>query len=355
MHKVLAGAVAVGLGVAGCTAAAHLRVLQPPALTGPAAPVLEHAVPVRKPGLQLGVGIDLYTYPGQDFGRASAAEVAYLRALHANAVTVSFPFFVDGARGLRVFGRAATPTPAQLGVLARAAENAGLYVALRPLLANASLGMPRNTWRPRNPRAWFASYQRFLLPYARMAQRNRIPELYVGAEFQYFGTSPRWNGLDRAVRRVYRGTLAYANNGHKLLRGTGGRGVAVSADSYPDLEVPASATVGTLTRDWEAWDRVMPRGTVLSEVGIAGVLGAYRAPWMNKWPHPRLDPAVQARWLGAACHAAAAAHMGGIYFWAIGFGAGELATSLSRKNQGAWERGAGERAVAACYQQLRHG
>jgi hypothetical protein len=127
MRKVVAGVVAVGVGVAGCAAAARLRVLQPPAVTGPAVPVLQRAVAVREPGMQLGAGIDLYTYRGQDFGRASVAEVAYLRALHANAVMVSFPFFVDGARGLRVSGRAATPAPAELGVLgvlARAGSSA---------------------------------------------------------------------------------------------------------------------------------------------------------------------------------------------------------------------------------------
>lgn len=358
--KVLTGAIVLGLGVAGCSAAAHLKVLQPSALTtsasAPAALGPQQPVSVRQPRMQLGAGIDLYTYPHQDFAEASASEVAYLRALHANAVTVSFPFFMHGGRAAHVYARRSTPTPAQLAVLARAAENAGLYVSLRPLLANSSLGMPRNIWRPRHPRAWFASYTKFLLPYARMAQRNKIPRLYVGTEFQDFGTSPRWNGLDRALRRVYRGSLAYANNGHILLRGMGGRGVRVSADSYPDMpQMPAGATVRRLTKAWETWDRVMPRGTVLTEVGIAGVRGAYHKPWVNKWPHPRIEPAVQARWFNAACHAAAATHMGGIYFWAIGFGRDELGTPVSRKNQAAWEVGTGERAVAACFRQLSHG
>ncbi len=36
------------------------------------------------------------------------------------------------------------------------------------------------------------------------------------------------------------------------------------------------ASVPKLARAWAAWDGIMPRGTVLSEVGIAGVRGAYR-------------------------------------------------------------------------------
>src|SRR5437899_1601901 len=85
--------------------------------------------------------------------------------------------------------------------LHRGAARAHLYVAIRPLLDNSSLGEPRNLWKPRNLRAWFTSYRKFLIPYARMAQRVGIPKLYVGTELQFFGGSPLWNGLDRAVRR----------------------------------------------------------------------------------------------------------------------------------------------------------
>jgi hypothetical protein len=294
---------------------------------------------MRRPRIQLGAGIDLYTYPGQNFTTASTAEISYLKALHANSVTVSFPFFMRGRNSNTVFARSSTPKPAQLAIFGRAALHAGIYVALRPLLSNKSIGVARNTWRPKNLRAWFRSYQKFLMPYAAIAQRAGIPRLYVGAEFQDFGNSPLWTRLDRALRRRFKGALAYANNGHQLHRGTGGRGVQLSADSYPDMpRMPANATVRQPTRAWEAWDRVMPRGTVLSEAGIAAVRGACHRPWFDKWPPPRIDPAIQTRWFTAACRAAAATHMGGIYFWAIGFGADQLTTSPSRKNEGAWEK-----------------
>jgi len=186
--------------------------------------------------------------------------VAYLKTLHANSVIVSFPFFMHGRRPPRSTPKRSTPTPAQLAVFVETAEDAGLYVSLRPLLDETSLGEPRNNWRPGRPAAWFASYQKFLLPYARMAQRTHAPTLYVGTEFQDFGNSPRWNGLDRALRRVYAGTLAYANNGHKLHHPSGGRGTQISADAYPDMpQMTAAASVARLTTAWKAWDRIMPR------------------------------------------------------------------------------------------------
>jgi hypothetical protein len=358
MRKALTAAAVLGLAVAGCSAAAHIGQLQPPKLTAQPASALAppHPVTVRKPRLQLGAGIDLYTYRGQNFTKSATTEVAYLKALHANSVIVSFPFFMHGEKAAGVYTKVSTPTPAQLAVFVETAEDAGLYVSLRPLLDETSLGEPRNNWRPRHPAAWFASYQKFLVPYARMAQRTHLPRLYVGTEFQDFGSSPRWNGLDRSLRRAYHGTLAYANNGHKLHPGSGGRGAQISADAYPDMpQMPATASIARLTTAWKAWDRIMPRGTVLSEVGISGVRGAYRTPWVHSWSRPQMDPAVQTRWFTAACRAMAATHLGGIYYWAIGFGKAELQTPLSAKNPAAWEKGPGEQAVAACFRQLSRG
>ena len=356
VHKAVAGAVVLGLAMGGCSVAARIGALQPPTLVANLALIRLRPIAVPRPAIQLGVGIDLYTYPAQDFATGSLAEVAYLKALHANSVMVSFPFFMHGPGAPGVYARPSTPTPGQLAVLAETAERAGLYVSLRPRLAENGLGRSRVKWRPHDPRAWFAGYLRFLLPYARMAQRAKIPVLYVGAEFQLFGTSRRWNLLDRALRRVYKGTLAYAYNGHDLRPGAGGRRVRVSADSYPHMpQLPPTATIAQLASKGTRYDRVMPRGTILSEVGIAGVRGAYARPWVHDWEHPRIDPAIQVRWFTAACRAVTAARMGGIYFWAIGFGKDELTTRLSARNEAAWELGQGERAVAACFRQLGHG
>ncbi len=99
-------------------------------------------------------------------------------------------------------------------------------------------------------------------------------------------------------------------------------------------------------------DGRLPHHNLLSEVGIAGVNGAYWKPWKHNWLKPVMDPTVQVRWFTAACDAALGDHLAGIYFWAIGFGNDELQTTLSPQNQGAWEKGPAEAAVAACYQHI---
>lgn len=352
-RKTLTGAIVLGLG---CAIAAQLTAGQP-ALAAPAASRAHHGqvplVAVKRPAKELGAAVDLYTYPGQDFTTATAAEITYLKALHANSFMVSFPFFISGRGGSTVFAKKSTPTPAQLSVLARAATKAGLFLTLRPLMDQTSIGESRASWKPRNQQAWFASYQKFLLPYARMAHRAGVARFYIGAEFSKFQGSRLWTPLDNAVRKVFKGTLVYANNGKGVHPGIGGKGVQLSVDAYPNLGVGTNPSTARLTRAWKAYDRRLPARTVLSEVGISGVKGAFLSPWQHHWPHPKMDVSVQVRWFTAACRAAVAARSGGLYFWAIGFGAPALVQKLDAQHQGAWENGPAEKAVAACYKRAR--
>jgi hypothetical protein len=206
MRRVLLVAGALTLLLAGCTGASHLKNLQPsapasPSVTVPASAALRQLPLGQAPAkMQLGVDIDLYTYPGQDFAAAAAADIDYVVSLHANSVSVSYPFFMSGSRANSVHATAATPTPSQLAILVHDAEQAGLYVSIRPLLDETSLGQPRGHWIPADPAAWFASYQQFLASYAAMAQVQHAQVFIVGTEFSQFATSQRWNSLDRALR-----------------------------------------------------------------------------------------------------------------------------------------------------------
>src|SRR5262245_23352318 len=103
MKKILLGAVAVAVVVAGCTAASHLGTLQPRPI--PASPplTLPETVKIRQPAFQRGIDVDAYTYPHHDFSAAAAAVVAYVKSLNANSLLISFPFFMSGKYSSHVF------------------------------------------------------------------------------------------------------------------------------------------------------------------------------------------------------------------------------------------------------------
>ncbi len=151
MKKILLGALAVIVVVAGCAAAAHLKALQPRAI--PASPPLTipETVAIRQPAFQRGIDVDAYTYPRHDFSAAAAAVVAYARSLNANSLSISFPFFMSGRYSSRVFASSRTPTPTELALFIIDAERAGLYVSLRPLLSEANIGSGSSSSAPSSP------------------------------------------------------------------------------------------------------------------------------------------------------------------------------------------------------------
>src|SRR5581483_7865581 len=108
------------------------------------------------------------------------------------------------------------------------------------------------------------------------------------------------------------------------------------------------AIPANVSAEWRLYDHRLPPGTVEMEVGIAAVRGAEAAPFKHSWPGKPIDGKVQANWFSAACHAAAAAHLGGIYFWSIGlstnFPGPTLANSLN------WGGGSpGAKAISSCF------
>jgi hypothetical protein len=338
VSRITLGAGALAVLIVGCSATAHLPALQPETVPG-SAPLI---VPGPASTMQLGIDIDAYTYPGQNVAAAARSDVAYVESLHANAVSISFPFFMGGPASDTIAASVSTPTPGELVTIVATAVDAGLYVSVRPLLDGSSIGKSRTGWVPPDPQAWFASYRAFVLPYAAAAQRAHAREFIVGAELSRMERMPQWNGLDRAIARRFSGTLAYANNwGRPRLAGSGGN-VTETVDAYQPTRPP-------LAQAWVRFDQRLPPGTVETEIGIAAVDQAWRRPYQQHWPTGRLDPAVQAQWFAAACAAARATHLGGIYFWSIGLGQPTGPTLAQQFN---WAYSAGATAISQCFASL---
>jgi hypothetical protein len=340
----------------GCAATSHLAAVQPPRSTTVERPVsLPSGRQAHEPARQLGIDIDFYRYaPGENVVPLANADIAYVKSLHANALSVSFPFFTNGWRGSTVYGNGETPSAANLATLARAAKAARLYFSIRPLLDESSLNHKggRTKWTPAHPAAWFASYERFLKPYAVMAQQQHIPEFFTGVEFDKINNSPYWARLDGFLRKYYHGTLAYANNWEipipKLLSKAG---VVQTVDAYPPMKAATSASVASLTARWDQYLAPKARGIVISEIGIAAQAGAYSKPYRLTWAGEPLDPAIQARWFTAACDAMVHEKGRGIYFWSIALGQ-SLTTPPSLADPTDFVAGAGARAISACFQRL---
>jgi hypothetical protein len=267
--------------------------------------------------------------------RAKAQRIIdYAISLNANSVAVTFPFFTSGLTSNSVYANPnVTPSSRHIGIFLSVAAKAHIRVTLRPVLNENSL-VTQNVhgWRgsiaPQNRAAWFRSYEKLLLPYVAAAQAGHAATFVLGTELDSLEGASQWTGLIRSLRSVYTGQLAYDENYDEFEWGTANPPVAShDVDAYPEFNLPASASVATLTQSWDAWLGAHPlsvrRELTLSEIGIEAVAGSYQDPWawLSGMNAP-IDTHVQAAWFQAACNAVSAEQLGGgIYWWEVNFDA----------------------------------
>jgi hypothetical protein len=303
---------------------------------------------VPEPALQLGIDIDFYTSPGANVARTARQDIAYIKSLHANAVSISFPFYNDKA-GSALGPLPETPSVASVGTLITTAENAGLAVTLRPVLNQTALGGARVRWEPAHLADWFTAYQHFLLPYAALAQRDQVAVFVIGTELNKFANDPGWATLRDAVAAVYHGKFAFSNNWLGVRNDT--PGLTEMTDAYAPVPLNDSAPVSALTGAVAYSANALPSGNILSEVGIAAQSGAYAHPWELGSKTAPIEPQIQANWFSAQCQAVAEDNLGGIYFWPLYFGQ-SLAVPDRADGPTAWAATPGAAAIAKCFTAL---
>jgi hypothetical protein len=288
------------------------------------------------------LGVDLLWYedwppPSQtQIAQTAHADLSYLVGLNANSMSINFPFYTASATSSSVYAGDRTPTPAQLAVVVEAARRMKLRVTIRPLMDESDLGA--NNWRgtiaPRNVAAWFASYESFLRPYLVMANTHKVTTFIVGAELNSLSGASQWKHLLAQARKLFRGELAYSSNWDTFHDGGPNPPAdSIGVDTYFPVSAGNHAPVRKLIADWNSWWNTLPsdvnqQETVIDEVGIAAVDGAYAAPYESGEPSQPLKLSIQSNWFRAACSVVKNRHLAGIYFWRLTFG-GSLTVSTS--------------------------
>ncbi|GIL15401.1 MAG: hypothetical protein BroJett039_05740 [Chloroflexota bacterium] len=157
------------------------------------------------------------TRRGEYASDASRRALDQLFATGANYISVLVTWYQDDIHSTVIAPTYDTPTDADLEFVIAYAHAHGVKVLLKPQL---DLSADDQHWRGQiqfereaDWEKWFASYRRFILYYARLAQANGAQEFAVGTEL--YATTTRaqdWRALIRAVRQEYTGILTYAAN-----------------------------------------------------------------------------------------------------------------------------------------------
>lgn len=178
-----------------------------------------------------------------------------------------------------------------------AARQAGLRVTLRPYLDRLDGGW-RGQIAPGSIRRWFQSYERFILEFARVAQKHGVNTFVVGSEMvSISGQSARWKGLVKRVRSRFHGTVTYQANWDEAGRLKWWNALdAISISAYYPLTRTPSPSVADIVTGWRHYRGDGPRPVnwvnqvrdlhnryrkpiVFSEIGYRTVSRATAQPW----------------------------------------------------------------------------
>ncbi|MFE6287600.1 glycoside hydrolase family 113 [Streptomyces sp. NPDC057877] len=251
----------------------------------------------------------------------------YLVGLHANSVSISFPFATGGRASTEISASDKTPSPQRMADVLAIFHQAGLRTTVRPLLDETSLDVDNGDWRgniePSDPDAWFTSYEKFLTPYLREAEAQKAATFVIGTELNSMEGSPGWDSLVDRAEQLFSGEVAYDANWDAYVAGPVNMPVTnLGIDAYFPVKVPDTASVETLAEGWNEWlDKKatgpLPKITI-AEAGIGAMDGAYQAPG-DFYTKRAVNPKVQANWYTAVCQVVQERQMSGVYWWSIYF------------------------------------
>jgi hypothetical protein len=280
------------------------------------------------------VGMNLYVnqnYSLADTKAWGARDLAYIAyTLKLKAVAIDWDYNVPyyGSNVVKS-SPTRTPTIADLKALTKIAKTDGLRVEYRALFAVNNSDTRSSSIVPKDLGAWLNSLLITERPALELARQQHVGEFVVGTEMASVQQSPLWSHFFKKAAQIYKGALSYASWGG---RGTSGGffdkgGVRLptynlGATAYPPINLSVTATVAQLTKAWESFltantSRSVLRRTSIDEMGIPAVDGSYKDPYVWTGLTGPENPAIQANWYQAACAAATAEHLSGLYFWSM--------------------------------------
>ena len=199
---------------------------------------------------------------------------------------------------LRTQGSYWGETDEGLRLTAKAARKHGIKTLLKPHIW-LSKRLNGDKWRSdiamkseAEWRTWFENYSRFMLHYARLAQREGMEGLCIGTELhQTVFRVEEWNRLIGEIKAVYDGQLTYAGNWYREFEDVPfwDQLDFIGIQAYFPLATSANASVEQLKEGWqphlqkmEALHRKTGKPIVFTEIGYKNTPDNAVEPWV--WP-----------------------------------------------------------------------
>lgn len=135
-----------------------------------------------------------------------------------------------------------------------------------------------------------ASYEQFILNYARLAQETNTDIYCIGTELEQFvkNRPGYWKELIKKIRNIYKGKLTYAANWDEFQRTTFWDDLDyIGIDAYFPLSEEKSPTVGQLRTGWQRWKTSIAtladqknKPVLFTEYGYRSMDYTAKKPWV---------------------------------------------------------------------------
>ncbi|MBT8321483.1 MAG: glycoside hydrolase TIM-barrel-like domain-containing protein [Eudoraea sp.] len=135
-----------------------------------------------------------------------------------------------------------------------------------------------------------ASYEKFILTYAQLAQDTRVEIFCIGTDLEEFiKARPQfWEQLVGKIRNIYKGSLTYAANWDEYKRTPfWSRLDFVGIDAYFPLSEEKTPSVDTLKAGWKPWKtkieeiaKLTGKPILFTEFGYRSMDYTARKPWL---------------------------------------------------------------------------
>lgn len=171
-----------------------------------------------------------------------------------------------------------------LEVLTRQAHQQGMKVMLKP---HARKPSEQDLVGTAAIDEWFRNHERFIVEYARFAERTHADLFCIGTEFGWLSKfETPWRRVISEVRKVYGGPLVYApNHGPEF----------ESVQFWDALDYIGIDNYYPLTDDYTAahiFERIervqakFGKPVLFTEAGYSAALGAHKEPWADETNYP---------------------------------------------------------------------
>ena len=238
----------------------------------------------------------------------SDASLEKLKSINVEWVTILTTWYQDHCFATDIFSTKKTPTDESLKHAIVKARSLGMKVILKPHLDIISTEF--GNWRgdiacvsEPDWEKWFENYEKFIIHYAKMAEKTGAEMFCVGTELVGATTHhvDQWKKVIKEVRKVFKGDLVYAanwNDEYLQIRFWDDLDYA-GIDAYFPLSDKDNPTYEELVEAWqkwvpeiEAWQKRINKPVIFPEIGYCSATQAARSPW-ERAPEAKADMQLQ--------------------------------------------------------------